>query len=104
MTSRTHGLADSDRASAAAIRAQLALRFNTNYGCWEVYSTIHGTGIFKWFKVSENIAGWYAKKFEDIRIEGVHHVDTYTGAFSKYDETLATIPNEGNNHENATPI
>lgn len=48
---------------ATAIRAQLRLRENVMTGELEVYTTIHGTGIFKWYKVSRDIADWYYKRF-----------------------------------------
>lgn len=46
-----------------AIRAQLRLRYDVLTGTYEVYTTIHGTGIFKWFIITEETAIWYERNF-----------------------------------------
>lgn len=38
------------------------MRFNTVSNCWEVYTFLTGAidGPWKWFKVTKEIADWYA--------------------------------------------
>jgi hypothetical protein len=54
---------------AATIRAQLRIRQNHIADCWEVYTTIHGSGVFRWYKVSEFTKDWYLMRFPDIKLE-----------------------------------
>ena len=55
------------RSERVEIRSKLALRQNYN-NIWEVYTTIHGTGIFKWFIITEAQAKWYQQTFPTIKI------------------------------------
>lgn len=64
---------------ATAIRSQLRLRQDCLTDEWEVYTTIHGTGIFKWFKVSHETAEWYVKTFKHIVLEYINRPDISTG-------------------------
>lgn len=48
---------------AASIRSKLRLRWNINDGCWEVYTTIHGSMVFRWFKISETTKTFYQQQF-----------------------------------------
>ncbi len=57
------------RAEAAAIRAKLVLRFNAVADRWEVYTTIHGTGVFRWYAITNDIFNWYRRNFPSIKIE-----------------------------------
>jgi len=50
----------------AEIKSKLALRFNNLFNCYEVYSTIHGTGVFRWMKITDDVAEWYKKSFNLI--------------------------------------
>jgi hypothetical protein len=59
MVSRT----ESKSAEARMIRKNLALRFNTLYNCYEVYTAIHGTGVFRWMKITDEVCDWYKKTF-----------------------------------------
>lgn len=52
----------------SAIRRQLKLRQDA-LGNWEVYTTIHGSAHFRWFKISPDKADWYRANFSDIIIE-----------------------------------
>lgn len=52
------------REEARAIRSQLALRFNTLYNCYEVYTSVHGSGVFKWMKCTDDVANWYKEHFK----------------------------------------
>jgi hypothetical protein len=51
------------KVEAALIKKNLRMRFNTLYGCHEVYTTIHGSGVFKWMTVSDETADWYREQF-----------------------------------------
>lgn len=48
---------------AKLIREKLALRFNTLFNCYEVYTTIHGSGVFRWIKITDEVCEWYKKQF-----------------------------------------
>ena len=63
------------RTEAALIRNKLAVRFNDSRGCYEVYTTIHGSGIFKWFTISAAIYQWYIQTFPDIAVVDTVYVD-----------------------------
>lgn len=52
------------RTEAKEIRSKLALRFNTLFNCYEVFTTIHGSGHFKWHKVTDDVANWYKEHFK----------------------------------------
>jgi hypothetical protein len=54
------------RSEAAAIRNQLRYRRNHLFDCWEIYTTIHGTGVFRWMKVSQFTKDWYLMTFPGI--------------------------------------
>jgi len=54
---------------AARIRQQLAIRRNEQLNCWEVFTTIHGSHIFRWFRVTAEIAKWYLETFPAIKQE-----------------------------------
>ena len=47
---------------AASIRGQLRLRIS-NIGQKEVYTTIHGTHVWRWFSVSDSDFEWYRNHF-----------------------------------------
>jgi hypothetical protein len=47
-----------------SIRSKLELRWNKTYNCYEVYTTIHGTGVFRWIRLDDAGARWYAQVFE----------------------------------------
>lgn len=51
------------KTEAKAIRDNLALRYNMLYSCYEIYTSIHGSGIFRWMKVTDDIAEWYKNHF-----------------------------------------
>lgn len=51
------------RTEAAVIKSKLALRFNTVFNCYEVYTTFHGSGIFKWYMITDGVAEWYKEHF-----------------------------------------
>lgn len=48
---------------AAEIKRNLKLRFNTLYDCHEVYTTIHGSGVFNWMQCTRQVAAWYEEHF-----------------------------------------
>jgi hypothetical protein len=77
----------SPKGEALSIRNQLRLRWNTEYGCHEVYTTIHGTGVFRWFKISETLKDWYVKHF-NLQVETYISV-TSTGAITHYKPTVS---------------
>jgi len=56
------------RVIAAASRAMLKLRFNTQANTWEVYATIHGTQVYRWFAISPEYKEWYVRNFPEIKI------------------------------------
>ena len=78
----------SPRIERQNIRMQLRLRFNTEHGCYEIYSTIHGTGVFRWFKISESTKDWYMKQF-GLEVEQYSRIDGMTGAFKQYQPTIS---------------
>lgn len=45
------------------IRKKLALRFNLLYNCHEVYTSIHGSHVFRWMKITDDVAKWYKESF-----------------------------------------
>lgn len=51
------------RVEAQAIRAALKLRFNTIFNCYEVYTTVHNSGVFRWYKITDEVAEWYKTHF-----------------------------------------
>lgn len=57
------------KVEAATIRSQLALRLDLNRNTWQVHTTQHGTGIFRWFDISEEYHQWYVQHFPDIRVD-----------------------------------
>jgi len=48
-------------------RMKLRLRYNPHLKCWEVYTTVHGTFVFKWWKISDSTKEWYVKNFPEIK-------------------------------------
>lgn len=50
----------------ASIRNKLQLRFLPEDNVWEVFTTIHGTDIFRWFKISESTKDWYLENFPEL--------------------------------------
>lgn len=52
------------RTELQAIRAKLSLRYNMAFSCYEVYTTIHGSGVFRWYKITDEIADWYKNHFD----------------------------------------
>lgn len=57
-----------NKLEAAVIKNNLAIRYSTIYNCWQVYTTIHGTGVFRWLSVTESVKNWYLQTFPGIRI------------------------------------
>jgi hypothetical protein len=55
-----------DPFESSRIRRELKLR-QTKEG-WEVYTTIHGSGVFRWFRLSESESDWYIRNFPEIQI------------------------------------
>lgn len=53
----------SSATEAASTRSQLRVRCVNGERSCEVYTTIHGTGVFRWIKVTKEIADWYCKHF-----------------------------------------
>ena len=62
------------RTEAAVIRSHLKLRENKQLQCWEVYTTAHGTGVYRWFRISHTDVSWWKRNFPEIKI-----VDFHTG-------------------------
>lgn len=61
-----------------AIRAQLRLRRDCLTGEYEVFTTIHSTGVFRWYKVSESTARWYEVTFKLV-CTSINRPDVDTG-------------------------
>lgn len=61
------------------IRSQLRIRLNLA-GIHEVYTTIHGSGVFRWFLVSSETADWYVRTF-NLKVEQLQ-TDPITGALT----------------------
>lgn len=55
------------KTEVAAARTQLKLRQRPT-GEWEVYATIHGTMVFRWWIISEEQKDWYIREFPNIPI------------------------------------
>lgn len=72
---------------AATIRSQLQVRFNAAFTCYEVYSTIHGSGIYKWFKVTPEIARWYCDTFK-LQMTDTLTINAATGEFETRPRTF----------------
>lgn len=66
MFSKTHNPLE-----AKSIRESLKLRHIISDNSYEVYTTIHGSGIFKWFRITKETAEWYSKQFS-LQIEEYH--------------------------------
>lgn len=68
-----------------SIRNQLALRWNATHGCPEVFTTIHGTGVFRWYKITDAVAVWYRRQFPEIKMqhEKGELFDETSGAINK---------------------
>lgn len=45
------------------IRRKLAVRWNNEKCCYEVYTIIHGLKDWRWIKISESTANWYCNNF-----------------------------------------
>lgn len=54
---------------AAAIRSQLRIR-HTEKG-FEVFTTVHGSGVFKWYIIDQDRANWYLKTFPELKLETI---------------------------------
>lgn len=52
--------------SVEAQRSRLKLRQRPT-GEWEVYASVHGTDIFRWWIISESQKDWYLKHFPEIK-------------------------------------
>jgi hypothetical protein len=52
------------RTEAQVIRSKLRLRFNTLYNCYEVFTTVHGSGTFQWMMITDDVAAWYKEHFK----------------------------------------
>lgn len=63
---------------AAEIRRNLRMRFNTLNGCHEVFTTIHGSGVFKWMMCSNETATWYKEHF-NLEVEAYLQPSLRTG-------------------------
>lgn len=70
------------RTEAAVIRSKLQLKHDVLSGEYYVYTTLHGSGHFKWFKVSHETFKWYQEKFPEISIITVNNLapNKFTGA------------------------
>lgn len=58
----------------ASIRSKLELRQDA-LGTWQLYSTVHGTNVFRWFKISPETAAWYRTNFPNIKVTQVTQHD-----------------------------
>jgi hypothetical protein len=56
----------SNKAEAELIKSKLKLRFNTDTQIWELYTTMHGTKVFRWFKINQSTKDWYHHYFPHI--------------------------------------
>ncbi len=58
------------KTEALSNRAFLQLRrtVSPQETLYEVYTTIHGTGVFKWFTISEVTYEWYLANFPEITV------------------------------------
>lgn len=56
-----------NKLEAASIRSQLRARISKD-SRYEIYTTLHGSGIFRWFSVSKHDFDWYCQTF-DLTIE-----------------------------------
>jgi hypothetical protein len=63
MSSKGFGISKTE---AAVIRNKLALRYSIESNCWEIFTTVHGSGVFKWYKISENTKKWYIDNFPEL--------------------------------------
>lgn len=52
------------KTESAMIRSQLMLRINPETNEYEVYTTIHGSGVFRWHTIRKETARWYAQRFD----------------------------------------
>jgi hypothetical protein len=66
------------RTEAQAIRNQLRLRFNTLFNTYEVYTTVHGSGVFRWFKITDETAQWYKEHF-GLKVDSYLQASLRTG-------------------------
>lgn len=67
-----------NKLEAAMIRDKLQLRRNRVEDCWEVYTTIHGSQLFRWYKISESIKNWYIGNFPEIKSKIARGVDLHS--------------------------
>jgi hypothetical protein len=54
------------KAEIQQTRSQLKLRKNSE-GHWEVYASVYGTFIFRWWKISDEQMRWYKANFPEIK-------------------------------------
>ena len=52
-----------NKVEAASIRAQLKLRYNHDLKIYQVYTTVHGSGVFRWYNINRKEAEWYCENF-----------------------------------------
>jgi hypothetical protein len=81
------------KTEAAVIRSQLKLRRNRISGNWEVYTTLHGSGIFKWFVISKERLDWYLQTF-DLTVSDIVEspiVDEASGAIIDNFQPIAGV-------------
>jgi hypothetical protein len=65
MSSKGFGISKTE---AAVIRNKLALRYSIESNCWEIFTTVHGSGHFRWYKISENTKKWYVDNFPELAV------------------------------------
>lgn len=73
------------RTEAQSIRSQLRLRKDYLTGECEVYTTIHGSGVFKWFRISPENYKWYCAQFPEIKFSLINFISSETGELRDLD-------------------
>lgn len=70
------------RTEAAVIRSQLSLKHDILAEEYYVYTTLHGSGHFRWFKVSKETFQWYQSNFPEIQVITENNLapNVFTGA------------------------
>ena len=69
----------------AYIRNKLVLRQEIDK-TWAIYTTIHGTHVYRWFTITDAQAVWYKQTFPKIKI--VIEVETEAEINRKQQENL----------------
>jgi hypothetical protein len=79
---------------AREIRSKLALRFNTLFNHYEVYTTIHGSGgLFRWMAITDEVCEWYKTKFGLVVTQYLQPSQT-TGGVMEISYSQKKDPNE----------